>query len=154
MSYGLRPRTHFIGVQTETLDTYCSFGYDQIYIDEDKEDFVLHGRIVGDQSLINKYEWRCSINGSERCSLPFTFVGGKGNAIQFKPIKDATMKFELHLKTEYPDEFVDIGTCQTTLVVKKNVIPMRLYQQTDFDVVGGFYDPDHWYQFSCESLTF
>lgn len=30
---------------------------------------------------------------------------------------------------------------------------MRLYQQGGYDMVGGFYDVDHWYQFKCESTS-
>ena len=49
----------------------------------------------------------------------------------------------------YPDRFIDISTCRAMLNVKENVLPLRLYQQSGYDVVGGFYDFKHWYNFRC-----
>lgn len=46
---------------------------------------------------------------------------------------------------------IDISSCSAILVVKEKVMPLMLYQQSGYDVVGGFYDFKHWYNFRCKS---
>lgn len=125
-SESLGPKTHYIGIQTETIETFCTFGFDELNVDADDEYFELHAHIVGDGTLVNRYEWRCSIDGEDKCTLNFEFVNGEGNKIRFKPIEDSLMYFELHLEKEYPDTFIDLSTCSTTLNVKQNVTPLSL----------------------------
>lgn len=32
---GLKDRTHYVGLQTETVETFCTFGFDELTVDQD-----------------------------------------------------------------------------------------------------------------------
>jgi len=59
----------------------------------------------------------------------------------------------MHLQKEYPDKFVDLSMCSTTVVGQQNVLPLQLKHNKGYDMVGGFYNIHHWYTFTCGSHT-
>lgn len=61
---------------TETTETFCTFGFDVLKIDADQEYFVLTAHIIGDDSLVNRYEWDCAIDGEDECNLEYEFAEG------------------------------------------------------------------------------
>jgi hypothetical protein len=99
---GIKERTHFIGLQTETQETFCTFGFDELDVEANQDNFILNAMIIGNQDLVNYHMWDCSINDSATCKLQYTFYGGQPNTIQFKPVA-GKMQFKFTIQKAFGD---------------------------------------------------
>lgn len=142
VEHGIKPRVHYVGVTTESENTYCTFGAEVIQVAPSPK-YLLEAEIVGDKSIVSEYVWTCFLNETKPCHnfMDIQYDNDRGYAIDVPTYQYTRMELELIMYRDYRNKVVPFNKCMIVIESgDENVMEMELTNLKTHHK-GNTYDP-------------